>query len=1464
MQVEDLLQQCTVKLSISGQLGWGTGFFVAPGLILTCAYVVKALAAHSRVRVRWQQQVNFAEADLVHRVPDLDLALLQFTPGEADLPCVYLDEGLQAGQDLYFFGYPDVDFEHGCPVTGSCEGLTGDVSPLIKFKQAQVRPGMSGSALLNRHTRKVCGMVKFTRTLDRSSDLGSGAIPTRVILEQFPELRSLQQAFHGCDKRWVNLINKQPAIDFQPYLESIATTYEKWWRYYTLTDAESKQRQVQESAPMFDFGLMVQTVQKQEREQPQQEKPAQEKVERFSVLDGLRKYALGKKPEPVLLVGRPGSGKSTTLAKLLLEEASTQKSEFLENSNFSASIPVLVELRYWQGSLSDLIHNAIARHDPTLKAVSLDRLLTNALLLFDGVNELPSEEARSQLAAFRHNHPNLPMIFTTRDLSLGGDLGIERKLEILPLTEPQMQAFIRAYIPGQAEAMLRQLKDRLREFGQTPLLLWMLCEVFQQAPNNQLPSNLGGVFQAFTRMYEESSVRKHDVALLKGDVRPLSDRRLWKKALMAIAAIMMQGKTPVDFRVAIHRDEVEKELSRVFPNERFPVRDILDDLLKYHLLQNQTTDRIEFRHQLIQEYYAAEYLLRLLQPPDGKPGLTDDQLKRDYLNYLKWTEPVALMLAFLEDEAQAVRVVKLSLDVDSRLGARLAGEVKPAFQSQTVNFVKDLEVPDWLKVQLLGETRSDYAIPTWVNLAEGCSWETRKEIAELLSHIRSNAAMKALLKLLEDSHPYVRGSATKALGEIGSDEAIAGLLKLLTKADFGIRANQYVRESAVDALGEIGSELAVSSLLKLIDYSDSSVRRSAAKALGKIGTENFTSALLKLLDDSDSDVRETAVKALCAIGSSAAISACLKSLGDPADWLNVNASVLGRIGSDTVISGLHKLTEDTNSRVRESVAEALGETGSEKAIPSLLKLMDDSDSRVRRSAAEALGKIGSNLAIVALLQLLEDANPNVRKSAAKGLRKVLLDNIKAETTIATLIKLAKHHDFNMRWRVAEVLGEIGSDTAILSLLQLVEDTHLAGDTYHYVRKAAAKALGKIGSDFAIPNLLKLLEDADSGVRASATEALGKIGSDFAIPGLLKLVRDSDSEVRNNVAWALGEIGSDTAIPDLIKLVEDSDIDVRWKASEALGKIGSDKAVPGLLKLTKHDSSDVCESAAEALGEIGSDTAIPGLTQLLVNSNAKVFWSAVEALGKIGSDKIIPDLIPTLSVVLIELMEDPNTDVRKKAAETLSEFAKKHTEVVARHISHLLTLIRTDSDKEIYHIVLTTQETCKYYNYEIFQAHLAAQKADRQTHPNSDPNAITIQTLESLTIMTDKAPIFNQQHATIGVNYAAEGSKIEFTQHTSSSEQTFEILLTEYEQFIEQLQQKYTTLADPTTVPQIIEVEAKLLEAQDQQRWQNFLDLKRLWNGGKKAAIKVGEHFAENNVWAKGAIAFLEGVSEDGK
>ena len=204
LELEKLLQRCTVKIAIPGQTGWGTGFLVAPGLILTCAHVVKSLDYDGHALFYQHYEKGSTEAKIVQIAPPLDLALLQFIPSSSDFPCVYLDTVIKSGDDLYFFGYPDQDFPSGAPVTGCCEGITGDVPPLIKFKQAQVRPGMSGSALLNASTDKVCGIVKFTR--DRASDLGGGAVSTQEILEAFPKLKELQQRFHQKDGRWMELL----------------------------------------------------------------------------------------------------------------------------------------------------------------------------------------------------------------------------------------------------------------------------------------------------------------------------------------------------------------------------------------------------------------------------------------------------------------------------------------------------------------------------------------------------------------------------------------------------------------------------------------------------------------------------------------------------------------------------------------------------------------------------------------------------------------------------------------------------------------------------------------------------------------------------------------------------------------------------------------------------------------------------------------------------------------------------------------------------------------------------------------------------------------------------------------------------------------------------------------------------------------------------------------------------------
>src|SRR5258707_14318922 len=100
-----LLHTCTVRLAVAGKKGYGTGFFVAPGQIVTCAHVVEyAQNAHAVVEAYWNNQVFTAQ--IAQYMPSLDLALLQLSPLPlppplTNHPCVFLHNEVSPFQPLY-------------------------------------------------------------------------------------------------------------------------------------------------------------------------------------------------------------------------------------------------------------------------------------------------------------------------------------------------------------------------------------------------------------------------------------------------------------------------------------------------------------------------------------------------------------------------------------------------------------------------------------------------------------------------------------------------------------------------------------------------------------------------------------------------------------------------------------------------------------------------------------------------------------------------------------------------------------------------------------------------------------------------------------------------------------------------------------------------------------------------------------------------------------------------------------------------------------------------------------------------------------------------------------------------------------------------------------------------------------------------------------------------------------------
>jgi tetratricopeptide (TPR) repeat protein len=193
---QELVEKCTVYVSV-GQ-GHGTGFFVAPGRVLTCEHVVRHLPDAQLLFVTWSGKKFQAKVE--RPKSEFDLALLQLNEPIPEHPCAFIGENPNIDDFLYSFGYPN-DFQ-GDPVTFRYEGLstTRDGQKLLKLKQGQAAEGLSGAALLNCRAGRVCGVMKGSR--DVLADLGGRAIPTKSIFSAFNDLLDLQKDFHAIHSNW--------------------------------------------------------------------------------------------------------------------------------------------------------------------------------------------------------------------------------------------------------------------------------------------------------------------------------------------------------------------------------------------------------------------------------------------------------------------------------------------------------------------------------------------------------------------------------------------------------------------------------------------------------------------------------------------------------------------------------------------------------------------------------------------------------------------------------------------------------------------------------------------------------------------------------------------------------------------------------------------------------------------------------------------------------------------------------------------------------------------------------------------------------------------------------------------------------------------------------------------------------------------------------------------------------------
>lgn len=199
----DIVARCSAKVIVPRHSS-GSGFWVAPDKLVTCAHVVTRVSAEG-VIILYAGRELAGKVDIITDVDFPDIAVIH-VDGSGEHPWVRVapaTEELLLDDRLLSYGFSDA--EQG----GGSERLDfrGYAERMLKLGDGQVMAGHSGGPVVNLVTGSVVGVMKRTR--DSAQALGGRAIPISCVPRQFttaaPPCPSWDATFEGAARgpaRW--------------------------------------------------------------------------------------------------------------------------------------------------------------------------------------------------------------------------------------------------------------------------------------------------------------------------------------------------------------------------------------------------------------------------------------------------------------------------------------------------------------------------------------------------------------------------------------------------------------------------------------------------------------------------------------------------------------------------------------------------------------------------------------------------------------------------------------------------------------------------------------------------------------------------------------------------------------------------------------------------------------------------------------------------------------------------------------------------------------------------------------------------------------------------------------------------------------------------------------------------------------------------------------------------------------